>query len=129
MTHGLHGHAARACCTGMLHGQAVHLCMAVYAVHDDSCALASADGGFPAALRPEPRGERRMAALQKEAAALFRPPPQTYRREEACVWPDMIDGRGALRLSTIMDLMERQRTELIGGQEILDPILKIPHAE
>ena len=96
----------------MCEGKVAHLCIAMYAVHGQGLGAVP----FAAALQPEPRLERRMIALQKEASTLFHPPPDSYRSADVRVWPDMIDHRGSLGLSTIMDLYERQRTELIGGQ-------------
>jgi len=54
--------------------------------------------------------------LRKEASKLFSPPGWSYRRDTRVVFPDAVGPSGRLGVAEIFDLMERQRTELIGGQ-------------
>jgi len=61
----------------------------------------------------------RIRALQKEAMLTLEYPDLNVRRDEFVVYPDMISEYGTLCTHTVMDLMERQRTTLIGGQEAL----------
>ena len=90
----------------------VHLSIATYSV----------SGGEMRAPTSDTRSAMRIRALQRDAAQIFSPPPQSYRREPCTVYPDQLSYRGGLTLPTIMDLMERQRTDIIGGQAELEKL-------
>ena len=91
-------------------GKVVHTALATYQIHGG--------GSFVGAAVPVGTDERRIRALQRSALELFS--PTYYARELREVWPDMCGTGGSLGLPCILDLMERQRTELIGGQSELE---------
>ncbi len=94
-------------------GKAVHVCLATYTLHGG--------GSFSGAeATDDPGAQRRAKALQRESLQLFTPDPHSYKREQLRVWPDMVGPRGSLGRPTVLDLMERQRTEIIGGQAELE---------
>ena len=90
----------------------VYLSMCTYAI----CGSA----GFTAARTPDAKEARRIQALQREAGVLFTPQDGSGRSETFPVYPDMIGPGGSLAVPCVMDLFERQRTTLIGGQEELE---------
>lgn len=90
----------------------VHRCLATYRLHGTP--------SFTRAPATEQKDERRVRALQRQAAETFTPDPKSYARERMAVFPDMCGAFGSLSLPTVLDLMERQRTELIGGQAELE---------
>ena len=69
---------------------------------------------------------RRLIALQREGAAVFTPQDGAGRSEAFGVYPDMVGPNGALAVPCVMDLFERQRTVLIGGQERAAPATSPP---
>ena len=72
----------------------------------------------PLGTLSEPSAQaRRLIALQREGAAVFTPQDGAGRSEAFGVYPDMVGPNGALAVPCVMDLFERQRTVLIGGQE------------
>jgi len=76
--------------------------------------------GFTGARTPDAREARRIQALQREAGVLFTPQGGSGCSETLPVYPDMIGPGGGLAVPCVMDLFERQRTTLIGGQEELE---------
>ena len=88
-----------------------HVALCSYAIRGEAA--------FGRATLPDAKEQRRIGALQREAASVFtaEPPPRT---ETFAVFPDMIGAGGVLGVPCIMDLFERQRTALIGGQEMLE---------
>ena len=80
----------------------------------------SGSAGFTAARTPNAKEARRIQALQRQAGNVFTPQEQGGRSETLPVYPDMIGPGGSLAVPCVMDLFERQRTTLIGGQEELE---------
>lgn len=78
-----------------------------------------ASDGFTGALRAETKVLRRITAAQREAAMLFSA-QGGGKSETFAVFPDMLSGTGTLSTPCVMDLFERQRTKLIGGQDELE---------
>ena len=76
--------------------------------------------GFTGARTPDVKEARRIQALQREAGLLFTPQDGGGCSETLPVYPDMIGPGGSLAVPCVMDLFERQRTTLIGGQEELE---------
>lgn len=113
----------------MVDGKLIHVSVATYAVEGlaPGCALSDAFAGARSVSGPKSvagndmqrcRDTMRIRALQKEAEMTFLYPEANVRRDEFTVFPDMV-ADGKLTTHTVMDLMERQRTTLIGGQEAL----------
>lgn len=90
----------------------VHVCLCSYDVDGPA--------GFVGARTPDGKEARRLIALQREGAAVFTPQDGAGRSEAFGVYPDMVGPNGALAVPCVMDLFERQRTVLIGGQEELE---------
>lgn len=65
---------------------------------------------------------RRVRALRSQSGHLFHPESRSYSHMRLSVFPDMCGARGGMSLPSILDLMERQRTELIGGQAQLEAL-------
>lgn len=100
-------------------GKTVHVCLATYSVDGDECP--SNARMVPSADEKLRRRElMRISALQREAGQIAEYDTGRYRRERCEVMPDMRSAAGGLNLPTILDLMERQRTEIIGGQAELE---------
>lgn len=89
----------------------VYLCLCSYAIEGPA--------GFTGAHTPDVKEARRLTALQREAANVFTPQDAGLSQNFA-VYPDMVGPGGALAVPCVMDLFERQRTVLIGGQEELE---------
>jgi len=97
-------------------GKVVHTCIATYA-------LSGASEGFTGARAAASDNEvRRVRALVRESRDIFSPPEESYRRDTFVVFPDMMNAAGGLAAPAVLDLMERQRTELIGGQVALEQL-------
>lgn len=120
-------------------GKTVHTCLATYRLvtaepptHDAPPTIAPAAAAPAAAssqegsevAAPEGQAERmlqlRVVALRRESSSLFEPPLASYRSQCFEVYADMLDAAGGLGLPTVLDYMERQRTEMIGGQAELE---------
>lgn len=116
----------------LVDGKLIHVSVAAYLVEGlaPGCALSEAFTGARLVAGAQPvagsdgrwqrcRDTVRIRALQKEAELTFTYPEANVRRDEFTVFPDMLAAGGKLTTHTVMDLMERQRTTLIGGQEAL----------
>ncbi|KAL3931187.1 MAG: hypothetical protein SGPRY_001227 [Prymnesium sp.] len=77
---------------------------------------------FSLAPSADDKCARRVRALRSQAGHLFHPESRSYSHMRLSVFPDMCGARGGMSLPSILDLMERQRTELIGGQAQLEAL-------
>lgn len=66
--------------------------------------------------------EKRQKMLQVDSKVKFEVKESNYRQDDYQVYRDMLGVGGQVLPSAVMDIMERQRTELIGGQAMLETL-------
>ena len=99
----------------LVEGRVIHACYATYKLHNVAT-------GMPSAMLPDKAATRRVMVMDKE-------PKMAFEAGESftaggLVTPDMINFRSQLSVSTIVDMMERRRTDMLGGQAELERLQK-----